>query len=32
MQNGAKEEVDQRAKKSKEKIFIVRDGMIKNIN
>ena len=32
MQNGEKEEVDQRAKNSKEKIFIVRDSMIKNIN
>ena len=29
MQNGGKEEVDQRAKKSKETVFIVGDSMIK---
>ena len=32
MQNGEKEEVDQRAKKSKETIFIVGDSMIKKID
>ena len=29
MQNGVKEEVDQRAKKLKETVFIVEDSMIK---
>ena len=32
MQNGEKEAVDQRAKKSKKTVFIVRDSMIKKIN
>ena len=32
MQNGEKEEVNQRAKKSKKTVFIVGDSMIKNID
>ena len=32
MQNGEKEEVDQRAKKSKKTVFIVEDSMIKKID
>ena len=32
MQNGEKEEVDQRAKKSKETVFIVGDSMINKID
>ena len=32
MQNGEKEEVDQRAKKSKKTVFIVADSMIKKID
>ena len=32
MQNGEKEKVDERGKKSKEKVFIVRDSIMKKID